>query len=422
MTGTRIVETAGQRIQQHRTGQARLQFVQADGKPTRGFHGRIRLVRHEFLLGCNAFLIEGIEDRTLQQDYAERYAALLNYATLPFYWGFYEPQPGEEEHRERLERMAGWCREHRIVTKGHPLAWHEVFPEWAKVIADDEVLARLEERVKGIVSHYAGSIGMWDVVNEATTSHIHDNAVGRWMKRDGAARCVEKALRWAHEANPKATLLYNDFNVWGPDFTPDEAYPDLAKALLAARAPVHVLGIQSHMHKQTWPIEKVWEACETYAKFGLPLHWTEATVLSGRLKAAEDNDWHKVHTDWASTPEGEKAQLQYGQDFYTVLFSHPAVEAITWWDFSDLQAWQGAPAGLIRKDMSPKPLYEWLMEAFRGRWMTDAKVEANAAGQVQARCFYGDYEVEGKTESGAQVKGRFAFGKRGSREVTITLE
>ena len=140
-----------------------------------------------------------------------------------------------------------------------------------------------------------------------------------------------------------------------------------------------------------------------------------------RLKAAEDNDWHKVHTDWVSTPEGEKAQLEYGRDFYTVLFSHPAVEAITWWDFSDLQAWQGAPAGLIRRDMSPKPLYEWLMEAFHGRWTTDAAVQADAAGETAARCFYGEYEVEGKTESGVAVKGRFRFEKRGDRQVSVRL-
>ncbi len=393
----------------------------AAGQPARGFRGRVRLVRHEFLLGSNAFGIEGIEDGSLQRDYADRYAALLNYATLPFYWGGYEPQPGQEDQRERLERMADWCRRHRITTKGHPLAWHEVFPEWAKSLPDEDVLRRLQERVRRIVSHFAGRIDTWDVVNEATTSHIHDNAVGRWMKREGAAECVGAALRWAHEANPAARLLYNDFNIWGKDFAPGEDCLALVNRLQQTNAPMDAIGIQSHMHKQTWPLEKVWEACETYARFGLPLHWTEATILSGRLKAAEDNDWHKVYTDWLSTPEGEQAQLEYGRDFYTVLFSHPAVEAITWWDFADLQAWQGAPSGLVRRDMSPKPLYEWLMEAFHTRWTTDAKVEADAAGQVEVRCFYGEYEVEGKTQSGAVAIGKFTLGKRTLQQLSVRL-
>ncbi len=416
-----LLDTAEGRIQEHRTAPARLRLVAADGRAARGFRGRIRLVRHQFLLGCNAFGIEGIDDASRQLDYQGRFAALLNYATLPFYWSFYEPQPDRQEKRQRLERMADWCRENHIVAKGHPLAWHEVFPEWARSLPDDDVLRRLQERVRRIVSHFAGRIDTWDVVNEATVSERFDNAVGRWIKRDGPAECVGQALRWAHEANPAARLLYNDFNIWGRDFAPGEDCLALVNRLQQTNAPFDAIGIQSHMHKATWPLEKVWEACETYARFGLPLHWTEATVLSGRPKAPDDNDWHKVRTDWPTTPEGEQAQLDYGRDFYTLLFSHPAVEAITWWDFSDLQAWQGAPSGLVRKDMSPKPLYEWLMAAFHKRWTTDDALEADAAGQVEVRCFYGDYEVEGKTDSGAAAKGTFAFGTHGPRQVSVTL-
>lgn len=421
MTSREILDTAEGRISEYRSGKAQLQFVDSAGQPVKGLCGRIRLVRHEFKIGCNAFGIHGIDENVLQQGYAERYAALLNYATLPFYWGFYEPEPGRCDKQQRLEQMADWCRQHHIVAKGHPLAWHLVFPEWAHAIPDEEALSRLHERIRQIVSHFAGRIDTWDVINEATTSHIHENAVGRWIKKEGAARCVQQCLQWAHQANPRASLLFNDFNIWGKGFVPDGAYPALARTLLECKAPLTALGIQSHMHKETWPIEKVWEACETYAQFGLPVHWTEATVLSGRPKPVDDEDWMTTHTDWVSTPEGEKAQLEYGRQFYTVLFSHPAVEAITWWDFSDLQAWQGAPAGLVRKDMSPKPLYEWLMEAFRRHWMTDAEVQTDAAGDVKVRCFYGDYEVDGRTDSGAAVRGAFRFSKHELSRVVVPL-
>ena len=62
MTGREVLETAEGRIREHRTAEARLRFVAGDGLPVRGFHGRVRLVRHEFLLGCNAFCIEGIDE------------------------------------------------------------------------------------------------------------------------------------------------------------------------------------------------------------------------------------------------------------------------------------------------------------------------------------------------------------------------
>ena len=55
--------------------------------------------------------------------------------------------------------------------------------------------------------------------------------------------------------------------------------------------------------------------------------------------------------------EHEAQQAQEVEDLYRVLFSHPSVEGITWWDFSDQGAWMKAPAGLLRKDMSPRPAY-----------------------------------------------------------------
>ncbi|HUT37510.1 MAG TPA: endo-1,4-beta-xylanase [Planctomycetota bacterium] len=408
-----ILSGAERRVQEHRTAEASLRFVDKAGKPLAGVAAEVRLVRHEFKLGANAFRIGAIEDAALQAAYYERFAALLNYATLPFYWGGYEPEKGKTQE-DRLDTMAEWCHSHRITAKGHPLVWHEVFPRWAEAMPDPGVLALQERRVKEIVYRFQGRIDLWDVVNEATVSARFDNAVGRWMKAQGAAKCVADALRWADGSNPKAVLLYNDFNV-SPDFE------KLVQALLDAKAPVRTLGIQSHMHKGTWPIERVWSVCDTYARFGLPLHFTEATVLSGDLKKPDDNDWHRRRDDWHSTPDGEKAQLDYGQQFYTVLFSHPAVEAVTWWDFSDNGAWQGAPAGLVRKDMAPKPLYDWLVEAFHARWTTNAKVTADAAGAAKLRCFFGDHEVRATLPSGAELKGRFALARRGGRTIEVTL-
>jgi hypothetical protein len=175
------------------------------------------------------------------------------------------------------------------------------------------------------------------------------------------------------------------------------------------------------MHKGTWTLLKTWETCETYARFGLPLHFTELTVVSGRLKADDDNDWHTVRTDWPTTPDGEARQADYAEQLYAVLFSHPSVEAITWWDFSDNGSWQGAPSGLVRADMTPKPLYDRLMEMFHQRWSTDAKVATDASGVATARCFFGEHRVEGKTESGRKFTAQFTVSRRGGRKFTVRV-
>lgn len=413
MDTTELLASAEARIQAQRTAEATLRFVDAAGQPLPHVEAEVRLTRHAFNLGANAFRLGNIPDPALQRGYDERFAGLLNFATLPFYWGGYEREPGRTDVT-RLEQMADWCAQHRITTKGHPLAWHEVFPKWAGALSDAEVMARLQERVSAIVSHFRRRIDIWDVVNEATVSQNFKNTVGRWIARDGADACVAQALDWAHRANPDATLLYNDFNI-------APAFEQLCAGLIARRAPVHTIGIQSHMHKGTWPIERLWSVCETYARFGLPLHFTELTVLSGALKGPDDNDWHARHTDWLTSAEGEAAQLEYGRQLYTLLFSHPAVEAITWWDFSDLGSWQGAPAGLVRQDMTPKPLYDWLVDAFQRQWTTQARLVADERGRASLRAFFGDYEVTAHTAGGATLRGTCSLPRHGEHTLTVTL-
>lgn len=413
----RILETAEARIQQHRTGAAEIRVLDRDGRPLANTAVRVRLVRHEFMLGCNAFPLGPVLKRGLdpaaRQVYGDRFAALLNYATLPYYWSYYEPEPGQTAE-EDVRQMAAWCRERGIAVKGHPLAWHETFPAWAKELSDEEVRRRQIERITDLMRRFKGTIDRVDVINEATVSAKFDNAIGRWVKERGAANLAADFLKLAHEANPEAELLYNDFNV-SADFE------QLVADLLEKQAPFHAVGIQSHMHKELWPVEKLWTVCETYARFGKPLHFTELTILSGSFKAKDDNDWHTVRTDWNTTPEGEQRQLEYGRKVYTVLFSHPAVDAVTWWDFSDRGSWAGAPAGLLRKDMSPKPLYDWLMEAFHQKWTTDVVVQSDASGTVRLRAFYGDYQLTATNGSGASLESKVSFAKRGPAHLQATL-
>jgi len=209
-------------------------------------------------------------------------------------------------------------------------------------------------------------------------------------------------------------LLYNDFNV-------SPALEELLGELRRRGAPLDAVGIQSHMHKGVWSAEQLWQTCETYARFGLPLHFTELTILSGRPKAADDNDWHLRHADWPSTPEGEAAQLEQGRRFYSLAFSHPAVEAVTWWDFADRRAWQGAPAGLLRHDMSPKPLADWLRTAFGETWTTNATAAADGEGVVSFRGFFGEYAVRAMTESGVTLAGTCRLTRGGERHVEVQL-
>lgn len=251
----------------------------------------------------------------------------------------------------------------------------------------DAAIPLLRGRVMAIIPHFQGLITYWDVLNEANAAaNYPDTGTGAWIKRDGPAPVVQTALGWAREAakGQNDTLLYNDYET-------GDANVALLTALQKQNALPDAIGIQSHMHSGPWPISKVWQIADRFAKFGKPVHFTETTVISGPRR---DVDYKgPAPTDWLTTPEDEKAQADYLVDFYSVLFSHPALRAITYWDFSDHDAWLGAPAGLVRRDMSPKPAYDRLLELIHKTWWTDAQGQTDSKGVFRQHAFYGTYTL-----------------------------
>ncbi|HEX4087014.1 MAG TPA: endo-1,4-beta-xylanase [Chthoniobacteraceae bacterium] len=410
-------ESINARIEKYRKGDLVITVKDGLGKPIHDAKVHVEMKRHAFLFGCNIFGLNPADNSAAQRAYRDRFAALFNYATLPFYWGSFEPEKGKPQY-DRLNAMALWCNEHQLITKGHPLVWHEVYPNWAPNDAESAV-PLLKQRVTDIIRYYAqpghAQIHLWDVVNEANAARYYFNGEAAWIKRDGPAKVVGTALQWARDADKdkRDTFLYNDFNTGDDNLA-------LLTALKTANALPDVIGIQSHMHGGTWPLDHLWATVEEFSKFGRPIHFTETTVISG---ASRDVDYKKTLTDWNTTPEGEQKQSDYVGQFYTVLFSHPNVRAITWWDFSDSDAWLGAPSGLLRKDMSPKPVYDLLMKKIHHDWWTDVNGTTGIDGLYRTRAFYGDYLISATDAQGHSGNITAAFPMEcGERGVTIILK
>lgn len=401
------------RIAAVRMGLLTVHVCDARGRPLSGASVHIEQMRHAFLFGANIFQLNLGPADAFQETYRARFVSLLNYATLPFYWGAFEPEAGRPDYA-RLEGMARWCAEHGVTCKGHPLVWHEVYPRWAPADAApaEELLRR---RVTEIIPHFRDVINYWDVVNEATTAPRFANGEGAWARRDGPAALVRTALGWARAAGQGShnTYLYNDYDI-------GESNQALLVDLAKRHSLPDAIGIQSHMHYGVWPMTKVWQVADRYAGFHKPLHFTEVTVLSGDTPPGFD--MQHPPADWPTTPAGEARQADYLEQFYTVLFSHPAVQAITYWDLSDHGAWMNAPAGLLRSDGSPKPAYERLMRLVHGAWWTDARAQTDARGACALRAFYGDYRVTVTAAAGRRQNVQLSFPQGARRKsVTVTL-
>ena len=105
--------------------------------------------------------------------------------------------------------------------------------------------------------------------------------------------------------------------------------------------------------------------------------------------------------------------------FYRVCFAHPAVRAITWWDLSDQDAWL-AGGGMLRADMSPKPVYNALKRLIHQEWTTRLAAASDAAGQVALRGFCGRYRVTVETPE-RKTEREIHLEKGPPREIVIAL-
>lgn len=392
-------EAIDQRIMTYRTGAMTLVLLDAQGQPIAHEDVTIEQLNHEFLFGGNIFMIHSLPENQ-REAYAKRFQEIFNYSTLPVYWGAYDAR--------RVREMAEWCKAHGIKNKGHPLIWHEVIPNWPP--KDPEKLEPvIQDRIKQVTHNLHGLTEYYDVINESLASGNYNNSIGKWVKKNGPVEAARRAFIWAREADPEAELLINDYNN-------SHQFAEQIKQLKEKGIVPDAIGLQSHMHQGIWDNATLWEICERFADLDIPIHFTEMTVLSGNLKT--DNDWMSYHPGWNTTLKGEEAQAKALRRIYRLLFSHPSVEAITYWDFSDEGAWQGAPAGLLRKDMTPKPAYDELFKLIRMDWWTKPlKLKTDAKGSVEFQGFYGNYQLLFHDRPLM-----FMHAKNGPRKISIRIE
>jgi GH35 family endo-1,4-beta-xylanase len=384
----------------HRKSAVKLRLISAAGLPLANRDIAANQTGHQFLFGCGGFdaveFAGGNPDGTPLP--AEREAVLgarmekifsvNNYATLPFYLGRYEKEEGKPD-QERTMAAAEWFVRRKIAVKGHPLCWHTACADWLMKYDNKEILKKQIARIERDVSAFKGLIDKWDVINEVVIMPVfdkYDNAITRICKDLGRVGIIREVFAAARGANPEATLLLNDFDT-------SASYEILIDGCLQAGVPIDAIGIQSHQHQGYWGREKLEEVLRRFSRFGLPLHFTENTLISGDLMPphiADLNDWQV--DNWPSTPEGEERQAREITELYEILFACPAVEAVTTWCATDGR-WLKAPAGFLREDGSVKPAYTALKDKINGEWRTREALRTNAAGELSLEGFRGDYEL-----------------------------
>jgi len=386
-----IVAATEAAIEKHRKADAKVRIVDAEGKPAAGVKVSIEQTGHEFLFGCNIYRFDRYQNDARNAAYERRFDELFNYATVGFYWRWYEPQRGKPQY-EYTDKVVEWCRQRGIRLKGHPLLWGNQagVPTWSQGQPSPEIQ---RQRVVDIMQRYQGRIEFWEVVNEP--SHL-------------AEPKIDQPYRWARQADPRAYLIVNDYHVLG------DGCPGFLKLVTEAKqngVPFDGIGIQAHEPRtMRFPLDRVEEILDRYALLGRELHITEFTPASAGQKIS------------GSHREGvwdEAAQADYAVKFYRVCFAHPSMRAITWWDLCDDGSWLPG-GGMLRADMSPKPVYEQLKRLIHEEWKTRVTETTDAAGRFSFRGFCGEYRVVIELPGG-KVERPFQLRKGVPRDIVVTL-
>jgi GH35 family endo-1,4-beta-xylanase len=384
----------------HRLCETVVTVTDASGAPLASLDVVVAQTRHAFGFGNIGFdflgLANGEPDDVGTESLAALYTDVFNTATLPFYWGRFEPRRGEPDTL-RLQRAARWFRERGVALKGHPLVWHTVQPDWLLGLPLEEVERLQRERIRRDVSDFAGLIDTWDAINEVVIMPVFEggeNGITPLARARGRIPMIRMAFEEARAANPHARLLLNDFDL-------SSAYECLIEGVLEAGIRVDAIGLQTHMHQGYRGEDAVLAVVERFARYGLPLHLTETSLVSGHPMPADIVDLNDYQVpEWPSTPEGEARQADEIERHYRSLVSHPAVEAITYWGITDAGAWLGAPIGLVRKDGTPKPSYHALRALVKGEWwLPPTTVATDAEGRISVAGFAGDYELRARGEA-----------------------
>ncbi|MBP2412170.1 GH35 family endo-1,4-beta-xylanase [Arthrobacter stackebrandtii] len=373
----------------HRKVNATITVTDELGRPLSGRPITVAQRQHAFGFGCTPpdMAEESGETREL-------WTQLFDTATLAFYWGRYEPVRGVTD-REGVLRCANWLANRGVRLKGHPLVWHTVKAPWVDELPLSEAEELLRGRIRREVGDFAGVVDSWDAINEVVImpDFVNEpddikNAITRMCAEKGRVAMVALAVEEARSQNPEAQLILNDFDL-GP------RYERLVEEVLAAGITIDAIGLQSHMHQGFRGEDQLNEICNRFARFGLPLHWTETTILSGDLMPPEIEDLNDyVVADWPTTTDGEARQAEDIVRHYSALVAHPAVESITYWGFDDAGAWLGAPVGFLRADGTQKPSYSALRDLIRGEWWLDpVELVTDNDGRIQFDAFAGSFDV-----------------------------
>lgn len=243
------------------------------------------------------------------------------------------------------DAIADFAKANNKKLRGHCLVWHNQSPSWfftdsttGKQVTKDVLMKRLKDHITTVVSRYKGTIYAWDVVNEAISDKQDEYFRPSLFYQICGEEFVAKAFEWAHAADPKALLFYNDYNEISP--VKREKIIRMIKDLQAKAVPIHGVGLQGHWAVNEPGREQLDKTLNDFASLKLNMQITELDISvypkeheSRSRKTAADED-----TSFSAEKENKQMEV-YKMCFELFRKYKKDITAVTFWNISDRYSW-----------------------------------------------------------------------------------
>jgi endo-1,4-beta-xylanase len=253
--------------------------------------------------------------------------------------------PEEKRYNwEPADKIADFAVQHGLKLRGHTLCWHNQTPNWffkdstGATVTKEVLLARMKQHIFDVVGRYKGKIYAWDVVNEAVPDG--DGTAELYRKSPFyeiiGPEYIEKAFQYAHEADPQATLFYNDYNP--ENAAKRERIYQVVKGLKDKGVPIHGVGLQGHWALTEPTADELETSITKFAGLGLQVQVTELDVSIHPKEHERRTETFTGKVEY--TPEIEAKQVAQYKMLFDVLRKHrKAITGVTFWNLSDKSSW-----------------------------------------------------------------------------------
>jgi GH35 family endo-1,4-beta-xylanase len=337
-------------------------------------------LRHEFWFGA-ALPNSVFSGRAASGDIAKFKEIFLSHfnagvTEVAFKWHDLEKEKGKIDF-STLDAMLEWADANSIPLRGHCIFWgipNRVM-DWQKQLSDEALRLVVRQHARMIGARYRGRFAEYDLNNEM----IHANY---YAERFGPDFIKQMAL-WVKEGDPDAALYFNDYDI-ATGRRLDDYVKDIRR-VLDLGTPMAGIGVQGHLHGDSFDAEALWNSLEVLSQFKLPIRITEFNFPGQRSKFYKDRNAEM-------TPEEERAKAEALTRYFRICFAHPSVTGIMMWGF-----WEGAnwirQSSLYKRDWTPAPAAQAYKDLVLKKWWTNFRGTAGPDGLLAVPAYYGRHRV-----------------------------